>query len=188
MARSQRGLWVKGEIIESDDDGFGINIYWQRRHVTKGNKVHTIDENGQVDGEYSIYDFRWFDEWELSGTIEIIDEMVEFCGIQNFDKFLQSYMKHAVDLIACGYGESSKDVVEWFNSFDTENIVFIVDGEYLFVNSHGIFSDFIGRRCSVFFNDDRKMVVKISVNHADFDVIVDNNDDLLSFLLSTKPV
>lgn len=177
-SRSKGGLWVKGVRSE-----LGIDIFWKPRFEYERGRIKRYDFNGDVESECNVASVEWGDEWVHAGTIELVDEMVELSGIKDFDSLSDGLMRHAVNLITCGYGDSPEEVIDWFSDFDS--LKFIVDGEYRIIGSHGDIEELTGYHVNV--NRDDGLVAVANIMGAEFEFDLRDNSIITSFIIATIP-
>jgi len=123
LIRSPEGLWVKAER-----DPQAIRVYWQARTTIQDGQFVELDANGSVDRTIPVHRMRYGDPWRQAGEIQISRELIDLCGLQDFDWFLFGLMRHSAGLIAHGFGEDPEEVMSWFD--DVAAADYIVGGVY----------------------------------------------------------
>jgi len=180
LARSPRGLWIKGIRTETS-----VDLFWKVRFHYENGYVSSFDYNGDLISKTAAADEKWGAEWQPVGSIELVDEMVLTCGLENFDEFVAALMRHAVYLMVLGYGDDLTEVVDWF--FDFDRRMFVVDGRYKIVGEHGEFRDLVGEAVDVKRDDDRFYGV-MRVAGQDFEFDLTDNSVFSSFIIATNPI
>lgn len=123
--KSEEGLWVKAVLGLNN-----IDISWQIRHEVVNGKVNIIGAQGEIIESVSQAQADFDELWVSCGSIPIgSDDMIDMCGVSNFDLMLNGLMRHVVRLIVLGWGETPDDVVGWFG--DIKSCDFIVSGKYV---------------------------------------------------------
>lgn len=190
LDRSSKGQWFRG-ILKDDC----IEIYWKPLFKKVGNEVIEYSFDGYIEKRHNPINVDWGDEWRFGGKLSFNDNMVEICGIDNFDKFSFGIMRHIVCLLACEFGENIEEIIESFEDIGSLN--FIISDKYSIVSSHGEISDFIGNVIDIETNDDidedgdgdiDNLIARISVNGNDYEIDVRNPSILTSFIICTKPI
>lgn len=87
-----------------------------------------LDANGNVDRTTPVNKMKYGDPWRLAGEIPVSKEIVDLCGLQDFDWFLYGLMRHAVGLVTFGFGDDPADVMSWFGDISAAD--YIVGGTY----------------------------------------------------------
>lgn len=178
LGRSKKGQWIKS--VRHEDDR--IDIYWKRRFDCDKDFVIYYDFNGDIESKMHASRVDWGEEWVFAGSIKLVDEMVDLCGIENFDKFVYGIMRHVVCLLICGYGESAEEVIGWFDNF--EEYGFVVDGRYKIIGSHGDIQDLEGGFINIL--PDSGSIIE--VNGAEFELDLMDDSIFTSFMIVSQPV
>lgn len=184
LRRSEKGLWVRGEI-----KGEGIIISCHRRHEVRGNTVFEVDPDGDVKRSGHVHGFDWGDPWEEIGEINLTDEIAGMCNPIRFGVFCSAMMRHAVSMIIEGYGDCPGDVIQWFR----ESGMTYMDGvDFLFERDSGQFTGLTGRRAHVTLRVGEEgpagMLATIGVDQSEFEVDLVSNDSIVDFVIATSPV
>lgn len=167
-------------------------MLWQPRYLTENGIVKTIDANGEVESESPVGRVDYGDPYRNAGEIKFSYELVEFCGVERFPRFIVALMKHSAALVAGGYGETPEDIVEGFNRLD----FFGAGAEYQFVGP-GV-EPFVGLEGNSAWvrdgvqdqtkPDEVHRMVEVKVNEDSFHDVLEENDKIVAFLCSTIPV
>jgi len=181
LARSPKGLWVKGIR-----DEVAIEIFWKPVFQYEKSVVTVLDFNGDVEKTIPAGEIEWGEEWRSLGRIELVDEMVVMSGLEHFEEFAFGLMRQGVRLLTCGYGEVPEDVLAWFSDFGERN--FVVEDEYQVIRSHGEFQELEGCRIRVSRADDGSLTGKLAVGDAEFEFNLNDSDVFTSFVIATVPV
>lgn len=186
FARSPGGLWVKAVRTPTE-----IGLFWQPRFEFEGHEVRVIDANGDIESVTDVATMDYGDPYRSAGSINLTNELVEFCGVDKFPQFIVALMKHSANLLAGGYGETPEDIVEGFNRQDFcgcgGDYIFVGEGMKPFVGLEGNSAWFREVENSTKPGEFTSMV-DIEVNGEHFDHVVDGNSDVVAFLCSTIPV
>lgn len=146
FCKSEEGLWVKGER-----DARGVHIYFQPRTRVEAGCLVELDANGEEVDRQPMLGASYPEPWRLVGTLEPTATIVEVAGLQDFDWFQFGVLRHAVRLIAGGWGDDPEEVMGWFA--DLRDGDWIRGGQYRLVGpERGPFRDLGGVRLLV---DDR---------------------------------
>jgi len=148
--------------------------------------VTVFDFNGDVKETVHGSEIDWGDEWRLAGSIPLVDEMVVMSGLQHFDEFANSLMRHAVRLLTCGYGETPEEVIEWFSNFGERK--FVVEDEYCITRSHGEFQDLQNHYIVVDRKDDGSLIGTINIRGVEFEFDLNDSEVFTSFVVATTPI
>lgn len=166
-------------------------MLWQVRFKTENGIVYTIDANGEVESEAPAGRVEYGDPYRSAGDIIFDNELVEFCGVEKFPRFVVALMKHAANLFAGGYGEEPTDIVEGFNRREFlipgARYIFIGEGHEPFVGLSGQYAEV----CEVENAGkpgEQSLMVVIEVNEDRFEHTIVGDDQIVAFLLSTIPV
>ena len=181
LARSSKGVWVKAEFVDDQ-----INVLWQPRYVTDGGDLCTLDANGDVEKRVPVAEGRYDEPYRIAGTIPIVDDTVEFCGLPHVNEFLFGLMRHAVCLILGGWGDTPEEVVGWFS--DINKLDFLQEGEYQVVGPER--EPFVGiGDCKIVtsFGDEGKFIARIHVKNNQFDHVMEGHEAITAFVISTIP-
>jgi hypothetical protein len=181
LARSQRGLWVKAR--RADD---AIEVFWKPRYVCERGTVTVFDFNGEVEDKVHASEINWGDEWRTAGEIKLVDEMAVMAGVEHFEEFVFSLMRHAAKLMTCGYGDSPEEVLNWFSDFGERK--FVVEDQYLVTGSHGEFTEMKGNRVFVERDEQGRLMARMLVREAEFEIDLNDSDVLASFIIATTPI
>lgn len=187
-AKSDKDLWVRAVLLEGQ-----IRVEWQPRYVYNKGYLDTIDANGDVERHVPIFgSHHEQNPYRLAGVIPITNEMIRFCGVQNFEKFVYGIMRHVASMIVHGYGEDPEEVVSWFNDFKeqvSDFIPYLVDGKYKIVGPamEPFSGSLIGKVISLIYKDG-KLESSIEVAENKFVFPLDNNQIITSFIIATIPI
>jgi len=174
FARSPGGLWLKGEF-----DGTYIKLFWKPRFEADGDTITKIDYNGDEIWSKHVSEIEWGDEWLEYVSIEIGDDVVEICGVGNYDLFCKGLMRHTVELVCLGYGDGPADTREMLSDVNS-----IVEGErYLVVGDHGYIE---GLQGGIMRADDDRVVIEGAGVEYNFDI--SDTELFVSFVVATIPV
>lgn len=173
-------MWVK--TVLSDN---GIEAFWQPRTVVNKSRLVVLDGNGAPMSDEPIQEAEYPDAMISAGVVNIDDEFALYCG-ELFDDGLAAVMRHVAEAISAGYGDGPEEVVEWYNDF--QDAKFLDGLNFKFVDSVDPFMDLVGNRCSVSVNSDGEFVADIIVDDEHFDVVLESDEMILSFVLCTSPV
>lgn len=179
LAKSERGLWVKGEL--GDDR---VDVFWHKRFRCEPGFVFEIDANGDVCRKMECSNVEWGDCWVRCGEIPLTDEMVRVSGIEHFHKFSYGYMRHCVELIASGYGDDPSEVVGWFS--DVLSMDFAAADSYRVEESFGFFDGLCGNMVELDFFDESKGG-RVIVLDDEYRFSFDEDGVLSSFVIATIP-
>ena len=112
LAKSEGGLWVKGEVITNE-----IEFFAHSRHKHMGDKFVHISPDGEITEENLPTRFYYDDPWIKIGSIPTNRlELHSLCNIAKLDIMLWGITRHVVQLIALGWGDKVAEVVEWFQN------------------------------------------------------------------------
>ena len=180
-AKSADGLWAKANLVDS-----GIELFWQVRTKVSGKNLLVFDINGSVESSIPRERAIYPEHWRSAGIIPVDDDFVEFCGIDRFDETIAAVMRHATYMLAGGYGDEPEDIIEWFT--DMREKKFLSGTAYKFIKDCDPFVDLVGIKGVVNIGDDDKFVLKTMVRDTTFDMILDSDKVLTSFMVATVPV
>lgn len=138
FAKSQKGLWVKA--VEDKIENV-IRVYWQTRHVLKNKNVYEIGSNGTPNGMLSAQSSMMERSWVECGVIQLDQPCLMQFAKQPavFIELKQGIMRHVVDLIALGWGETPEEVISWFS--DLKSLDWFQD-QQRYVAQRGKYAEF----------------------------------------------
>lgn len=172
------------KALRGDD---AIEIFWQPRYKYEEGKAYIIDAQGEIESVVNIASVKYGASWRSAGIILVDDSLVEFCGLENFDFFVYALMRHSVNLIAGGWGETPEEVVGWFKGLG--NLDFLLDIDYQI--SDPVLEPFLGlQQCKVEVetSSDGGRVGKVIVKEDKFLFDLEDREVLIPFLISVVPV
>lgn len=166
-----------------------ITVDWQPRRVFDKGKVSTIDANGDVESIVDVLGWQDVESYRSAGEIPITDEMIAFCGVSLFPRFLHGIMRHVAHLVVLGLGESPEEVVDWFKEYGPtfDKTKYIVDGNYRIVGpGTRFFSEMEGLTIRVSTEQDR-IVGSVIVLDKSFNFTMDSSEIITDFIICTLP-
>jgi hypothetical protein len=95
----------------------GFEVFFQPRYVRVAGGVQVIGCDREVMAEFPLTGVRYPGEsgWERLGAVDIDgDRVVLAIPPGRYDQFCHGLMRHAVMLIAMGWGDNAAQVLEWF--------------------------------------------------------------------------
>lgn len=173
-------MWVKSQLTND-----GIELFWQARTRVHNGQLSVYDANGQVESSRPRARAVYPDPMTSSGIIPLDDKFVDFFGAENFDDIVGAIMKHVAHLVACGYGESPEEVIEWF--LNVKELSFVDGINYRFKNPIDPFIDLDGLACFVE-RGESGFLINVKVGDHDHVVPIEGGKMLISFIISTIPV
>jgi len=176
-------MWIKSQL---NDDG--IELLWQVRTRRVGGEVHVYDSNGDMESATPCNEFAYGDPMKSAGVIPLNDSFVEFCGAERFEEFANAVMRHSAYMLAGGYGETPEEIVSWFSDFSDTDRPYIGNGEYKFIEDCDPFNDIKGLIGTVYMSEENTLNVLIGVRKQEFSVPLIDDNDVISFMVSTIPI
>lgn len=172
---------MKAEVV-----GQGIDLSCQVRTRVEKGKLLVLDVNGNVESSMSRERAIYPSPMRSAGIIPVDDAFVEFVCMDRFEEALEAVLRHSAYMVACGYGDSPEDVVEWFSGLGEAD--FIDGTSYKFVEEHEPFIGLCGVSCVAYEDDDYGFTIQATIREQEFEFKIESDKSLVSFILSTIPV
>ena len=164
-ARTGRGLWVRSRWCV---DTGTVRLGWQVRYEINGPMMVTLDENEEIVGTVHVRNADlcgapWVDVEPFMSLDrrEIID-----MGRGDTRGLIESMMRHQARLLAFGFGETSRDVAEWFVCPENGEMI-RVGASHLIVGGVGVFVGLDGSRLYIRNCDDGLFYGSVAVEGDD---------------------
>ncbi|MBN2258104.1 MAG: hypothetical protein JW704_09795 [Anaerolineaceae bacterium] len=181
FAKSAEGMWVRA-VLRDD----GIELLWQVRTKVSGSNLLIFDANGAVEASTPRERAVYPESMRSAGLIPLDDAFVEFCGVENFSDAVIAVMRHAAYMLACGYGDTPEEIVEWFS--DLKEVKFMDGTSYKIISERDEFRGLIGVKGVVYKDEDDVHVLHAMVMEEEFQIPLIDNKILISFIIATVPV
>jgi len=127
FVRSERGLWVKAEMVLNE-----IKVYHQSRHLVEGGQFYKIGPDEEILHKTVCARAEYDDPWLLDGTVVTNRAAIfDLCDLADYWHLVYGICRQVAELVALGWGANPSEVVGWFQ--EPETGCFVVQGSYMVV-------------------------------------------------------